>query len=225
MIRRVAVLLALSAAIAACGEGDGARKPVNEPPALKIIEQAPEPIAVEADAPGEDAALEGLLRRGDTLATAKARLGQDNVQARALDGAEGETFNGWLLYPDDPDRSIEIALDASGKHPVAMLLRGQYSAWTRGDGVRIGMTSAELQELNGRPFGFIGFGWDYGGAVIDWRRGELDAGDGPRGSVALCPPDEAPEDYPSGESTYSSDDPRLIAHPAVVCQYNLDIAK
>lgn len=169
--------------------------------------------------------IESLLRPDDTLASAQERLGVTAVEARELDGAEGETFQGWVLYPADPKRSIDVILDDAGAHPVALRVRGDASGtWARADGVRIGMDSDALQALNGRAFEFSGFDWDYGGNVLDWKGGRLDPGDAPSGSVGLCPPEHAPTDYPAGDQAFLSSDPRMRAHPARVCEFMVVIS-
>jgi hypothetical protein len=47
------------------------------------------------------------------------------------------------------------------------------AAWKTKEGVHIGTTLAELERVNGGPFQFSGFGWDYGGAVFSSPRGKL----------------------------------------------------
>jgi hypothetical protein len=107
-----------------------------------------------------------------------------------------------------------------------LFVRGAKSIWARADGVRLGLTSTELQAKNGRPFKFLGFEWDYGGAISDWRGGTLAPDGVSRGPVVLCPPDPYPDDYPAGDSEFPSDDPRMLARPAAVCEFgvNLDFA-
>jgi hypothetical protein len=165
-----------------------------------------------------------LLRADDTLATAKARLGDTNVVASELPGAEGETYPGWVLYPGDPSRKIEVGLDGEAVHPLMLQLRGESSVWERPDGVKLGMSIAELQAKNGKPFEFLGFDWDYGGTVVEWHDGSFD----PRnakviGTVNLCRPEQVPEGYPAGDDKFVSDDPRVVAHPPRVCAFTMNL--
>lgn len=220
--RAVVPVVALFAlAVAGCGR---APEPATPAPAVATpAPPAPHPVPEMPKSPLPS--IESLLKPGDTLASAQARLGAANVVARELDGAEGETFQGWVVYPDDPKRSLEVVLDEAGAHPEAIRVSGDdATAWTRSDGVRIGMSSAELQTLNGKPYDFSGFDWDYGGGVLDWHGGKLDPGNAPRGGVSLCPPDGAPDDYPMGDATFSSSDARMQAHPAHVCEFLVVIA-
>lgn len=220
---RLLTLLLACLSLAACREsGDAATAaPPTAPeasaaPAAKAAPEAP-PSAVETVP-----ALESLLRPDDTLASVQARLGAAQVVAEELDGAEGETSPGWRLYPDDPERSIEVWLNESGR-PQVLFVRGPKSIWVRADGVRLGMTSTDLQAKNGRPFKFLGFEWDYGGAISDWRGGALAVDGTTRGPVMLCPPDPHPEDYPVGDSEFPSDDPRVVSNPAVVCEFGVNL--
>lgn len=220
MTLRLPTLLLIVLSLTACREPGDAAPPASPDasvaPAAKAAPEAP-PSAVEAIP-----ALESLLRPDDTLATARARLGAAQVVEEELPGAEGETSSGWRLYPDDAQRSIEVWLNEAGR-PQALFVRGTNSIWTRADGVRLGLTTTELQAKNGRPFKFFGFEWDYGGAISDWRGGALAPDGVSRGPVVLCPPDPYPQDYPAGDSEFPSDDPRVVARPAVVCEFGVNL--
>jgi hypothetical protein len=176
--------------------------------------------------PGDNSpTIETLVSRSDTLASLQARLGAENAQPHTLDAGEGETVSGWVLFPGDPTRKLEVYLDESGEHPDTLVAWDKSTHWTRADDVRVGMTTAELQALNGKAFGFLGFDWDYGGTVSDWRGGRLDPGATPHGSVTLCPPDNSPEDYPVGDSEFESDDARLRDAMPTVCEFSVLLPK
>lgn len=222
-LRPFALILTLFC-LSACrdsGEASSAGPPPQAPPAPQTT-TAP---AASPSAPQTAPGLESLLRPDDTLATARARLGEAEVVEAELPGAEGETAPGWRLYPNDEARTVEVWLNESDR-PQALSVRGSKSVWTRVDGVRLGLNTRELQAINGRPFKFFGFEWDYSGAISDWGGGTLAVDGGTRGPVVLCPPDPHPMDYPAGDSEFSSDDARVVASPAVVCEFgvNLDVA-
>ncbi|MFZ5638904.1 MAG: hypothetical protein ACOY82_20220 [Pseudomonadota bacterium] len=226
---RTLPVLALAAALAACSgpTADDAPQATPEPSTASETQAVPAAPAAEVVAPAsvrtEVPAIETLLAPNDTLATAKARLGDANVREQELAGAEGETIAGWVLYPDDPTRTAEVFLDDANTHPALLRIGASESLWRRADGIRMGLTSVELQTMNGGPFAFYGFDWDYGGTITDFRGGRLDRKGALRGGLTLCPPQTAGEDYPSGEGTFSSDDPRMIAKPAVVCEFTVPI--
>ena len=217
-------LLILAAALSACS-GPSTEPSTPSPPSASqaVVASAPAPTPAAATAVKDAYRIEDLLKPDDTLATAQARLGAGNVREQALDGAEGETLAGWVVYPDDPTRTADVFLDDANAHPAMLRIRAPESTWTRADGIRIGLGSTELQAMNGKAFAFYGFEWDYGGAISDFHGGRLDPGDAPRGSLTLCSPENAGEDYPSGDATFSSDDPRMIARPATVCEFTVPI--
>lgn len=43
----------------------------------------------------------------------------------------------------------------------------------RDPGIRLGMRLTDLERINGGPFTVMGFDWDYGGTVTNWRGGKL----------------------------------------------------
>src|SRR5262249_13086745 len=47
--------------------------------------------------------------------------------------------------------------------------------WTGPKGLRLGLTLAALEKLNGKPFKLSGFDQADGSAVVDWQGGALDA--------------------------------------------------
>ena len=202
-------------------DGDAPDAAVATPPATAS------PATPAPDAPDAPTRIEDLVRFDDTLAAVQARLGAGEVVAAMLPCAEGETTAGWTLFPADPSRRLSVYLDEAGVHPL-MLLAGQEAvAWTRADGVRIGLSSQALAQLNGGPYGFMGFDWDYGGVVTDWRGGRLAPDGASAGPVTLCPRaaglGEEPADYPVGDSEFGSDDARLLVNPAWVCEFGVNI--
>jgi hypothetical protein len=53
-----------------------------------------------------------------------------------------------------------------------IVITGQ-STWTGPKGLRLGLTLAALEKLNGKPFKLSGFDQPEGSAVIDWQGGAL----------------------------------------------------
>ncbi|WFU77021.1 hypothetical protein [Bradyrhizobium sp. CB2312] len=110
----------------------------------------------------------------DTERTLKQRFGKDAV-VQDLPGAEGEKYKGLVLFPKARDRRIEIAFtDDKAMRASGLTLRDavKTSLWSV-NGVTIGLSLAEVQKANGKPFLVSGFEWDYGGFVTDWRGGAL----------------------------------------------------
>jgi hypothetical protein len=169
--------------------------------------------------------LDTVATATDTLPSLRDRYGAANIKAEKVPGAEGEELPGWILYPDVPERRVYIYPDESGTHPSLLRVLDGESTWRRSDGIRMGMTLAELVVRNGRPIQFSGFGWDYGGAIHDWHGGALEKG---AGGLTLCPPEFAdgqyPENYPSGDAEFSSADALVVRYPPTVCEFTVVLA-
>ena len=203
--------------------------PDTPPPAQSA---APPAAPAPTDAPAVAAAvafprLEELVRPDDTLADLQARLGPASVVAEVLPGPEGESTPAWVLYPDHPTRRLDVYLDATGERPESIVAGAAATDWVRGDGVRVGLDLAGLAALNGRSFVMSGFGWDYGGTVLDWNGGAIAPDGRQAGFVRLCAPESSQaldhDQYPMGEAGVDSDLPVLRDHPPSVCQFTLTI--
>ena len=103
-------------------------------------------------------------------------FGEGNVQRRTVYGPEGaEKFAASVIFPDTANELIVFWQDNQyGSLPSSVSIRKQGSAWKTVQGIRIGSTLAELNEMNRRPFSFYGFGWDYGGSISnEWDGGVM----------------------------------------------------
>lgn len=180
-----------------------------------------------AATPPADSSLDTAATATDTLASLRARHGDANVVAGKVPGAEGEEFDGWILYPDDPAKRVYVYLDDKGQPEVLRIL-DQESTWKRSDGIQMGLGLDELAKRNGKPIEFSGFGWDYGGNISSWNDGAMEK-QLADGGFGLCPPefpnDESPPGYPIGEATFSSALPVVIANPPVVCTFAVIVGK
>jgi hypothetical protein len=89
---------------------------------------------------------------------------------------EGEFWPGTVLFPEDSLRRAEVTWrDTAGRRrPWYIRLAGTRSVWHVNGHIRLGTTLRELERLNGKPFTMSGYGWDYGGRVMDWNGGALD---------------------------------------------------
>ena len=164
------------------------------------------------------------------LADLRARYGAAWVVEQAVPLGEGSTEPGAIIYPDDPSRRAYVYF-VEGKTTSlisAIHIRDQESIWTGPLGIKMGMSSTELDRLNGRPFKFLGFDWDYGGYVSNWADGTLAKAFLSPGSLAvrLAPPDLAegsarPSGYPAGDSEFASDLPSVREQAPLVVEFGL----
>ncbi len=108
-------------------------------------------------------------------------LGSANVSTHdTVYGAEGAFDIGTILYKGTPNEAHIVWRDTLNfKDPayveVGLQEPGNESKvqWYTNTGVKVGTKLTELEQINGKSFSFSGFGWDYGGAVVDWNGGKL----------------------------------------------------
>ncbi|NJB84941.1 hypothetical protein GGR26_000686 [Lewinella marina] len=155
--------------LAGCMESGDA--PDSDPPFAPAIFGGRD-VPAESDrsfVPGERI---GGIKPGMPMSLVENLYGSDNLESRDLPAGEGITVPGYVLFPGQHDELyIELGKD---KQPSRARFFHPRSNWTHAaTGLTIGTTLRELNEMNGRPFEFRGFGWDYGGTVTDWRGGKL----------------------------------------------------
>ncbi|WP_247236210.1 hypothetical protein [Telluribacter sp. SYSU D00476] len=105
-------------------------------------------------------------------------LGAENVRRDTIYIGEGEYRIGTTLFKGTPDEAQILWKDTvNWARPELVRIipatQPQNSQWQVQGGVHIGATLKETERLNGKPFELYGFGWDYGGTVVDWKGGKL----------------------------------------------------
>ena len=98
------------------------------------------------------------------------------MEAASIGVGEGFELPGFKVYPGTKNE-LEVAYDpdASPNRPAFIRVSQEETPWKTDAGVTLGITLQELQQLNGKPFLFSGFGWDYGGRVTDWNGGAFNS--------------------------------------------------
>lgn len=133
-------------------------------------------------------------------------FGEANVEAASIGVGEGFELPGFKVFPGTKNE-LEVAYDpdTNPNRPAFIRVSQEETPWKTDAGVTLGITLQELQQLNGKPFLFSGFGWDYGGRVTDWNGGAFNA----NLMISLDNFSEnAPEDI-FGDREISSDNPML----------------
>lgn len=112
------------------------------------------------------------------------KYGQESVSYDTIWGAEGFYTMGTLLRTDEQSHVEIMWLDSAkrlGMVSATLVSDEDYYAekidagkWKSCTGVALGMSLADVEAINGKPFQFSGFGWDYGGGIISWQGGKLD---------------------------------------------------
>ena len=155
----------------------------SKPETTKIVEQdkadsastsarRASPAASNADSILSRFLLDDLLKF-DSEGELKAVFGKAVMHSRgAYPEGMGEYPN-TLLYSGTSNRVEFVWEDTTRCSKLAYIeIYGQRTAWKTKEGITLGTTLKELERLNGKPFTFFGFDWDYSGAT-SWENGKL----------------------------------------------------
>lgn len=219
IMRRVACAVGFALALTACNGGrpdTASDAPASAKRNESVAEAPTSPAPATQDAARQTAlVLPGVFAPESTPDSLRQHFGAANVQVGKVPGAEGESFPGVILFPDDPARRAYLYFEdeANLRGLVRVRIADAESTWRLDNGIAIGTTLAELVRRNGKPITYTGLGWDYGGTVQDLHGGALAASqNGPiiRGwRLGAKDLDASAEDaYPIGEGSFDSNDPR-----------------
>lgn len=173
----------------------------SKPPASQSANKSHRDFTI---VPGERV---GMITGNTTEAELQDTYGVENLDIQSIPIAEGNTQEGVVLFPDTRNEMEIIWESAASEGKPAFVRIGKDSTeWKTEDGVTVGTSLEKLEEINGKPFTFYGFEWDYGGLVTDWNGGNLTNDL----VIALVPQDfsKLTKDM-LGEVKLSSDDPKV----------------
>lgn len=135
-------------------------------------QSVPDPWLILAS--GEQGAINAHTTRQDLVRI----YGAANVIDQDVDIDEGEMQSATFLFPQDPERQIEILWkDPDTKiAPVSADIHWKKSRWHALHRITLGTSANELERLNGRPFRFTltNERTDMGEELILWRGGSLE---------------------------------------------------
>lgn len=215
------VAIASLCLLAACARPQPEQAEANAPakPAMDNTADvaAPQSPATMPAAKTVEYVLPGDFAPDTTVETLRTRFGDASVKIGDVPGAEGETFRGVILFPDDSTRRAYLYFqDEKSLHGLSLVrVFEPDTVWRLDNGIAMGTTLADLVKRNGRAIKYTGLDWDYGGTVTDLNGGalaapedddaigrnwQLGAADNEQGYTANA--------YPIGDATYSSDDPK-----------------
>ncbi|MEW6122814.1 MAG: hypothetical protein AB1698_09395 [Pseudomonadota bacterium] len=171
----------------------------------------------------------GPFAKEATAASLADAFGKANVRDGEIYVGEGSSEQGTLVYPEDPARRLEILWhDDDARARPALIRASAGSHWrvpVQAGELRLGMSIADVETLNGRAFSLYGFEWDYGGYASGWKGGTLGtARDGCVVGVRFGPDPKADDkalSKVSGDRQLSSAAPAVRAVRPVVEQITL----
>ncbi len=99
-----------------------------------------------------------------------------NVTFTQVDASSGGKVLASVLFAKDPKRRLEVwwSKPANRSDTHLIVINGQ-SDWNAPGEIHLGLTLAELEQLNGKPFKLLGFDKDHVATLSDWNGGQLSA--------------------------------------------------
>ena len=98
-----------------------------------------------------------------------------NVDFGEVDAGPGKSMAS-IIYPNDPKRRLEVWWsDVDKRKDLYLIAINGSSTWTGPGGLRLGLSLADLEKLNRKPFKLKGFDKDNTAPVSDWDHGALAA--------------------------------------------------
>jgi hypothetical protein len=141
-------------------------------PAVPAATAAPKPKA--AAAPATAVTCGGVFGKDSTHLKLALKYDSRNIVYTDVDGPDGTKIKASVLYPNDPKRRLEVLWnnDAARSETSVIAING-HSQWSAPKGLKLGMSLAALEKLNGRPFKLNGFGPDGSASIVGWEGGAL----------------------------------------------------
>jgi hypothetical protein len=136
-----------------------------------------------------------------------------NVSFEDVD-VNGTKVGASVLFPKDPKHRLEIWwANPASRSGTYLILINKQSTWSAPDGLKLGLTLAELEKINHKPFKLKGFDKDNTATVSDWDGGTLSKIPGDcKSGVSLQPDPKASPDAVkelTADKEYSSSDPAM----------------
>lgn len=194
-------------------------RPQPSQPARPVQDEQPTATAKPrkpAAPPARAVACSGPFAKDTNHLQLAAKFGSENLTFTDVDGPNGAKLKASVLFPKDPKKRIEVwwSNEASRSDLALIVINGQ-STWNAPKGVRIGLSLAALEKINGKPFMLSGFDSENASAVSDWQGGALASlPGGCKISVRFAPDPKAPAEARSevsGDKTLASSDVNMRA--------------
>jgi hypothetical protein len=166
-------------------------------------------------------ACSGVFGRDSSHVKLASAYRSRNVTFTQVDAATGAKVMASVLFAKDPKRRLEIWWSKpSARTDTHLIVINGQSDWIAPGDLHLGLTLAELEQLNGKPFKLLGFNKEGVATLSDWDGGQLAAlPGGCKIGISLRADPKAPSSALSGapaDRVFRSDDAVLrAANPTV----------
>jgi hypothetical protein len=161
---------------AAASKGTPNHAKRNGNPATVMTEPAAPTKPPVAGAVPRNVVCGGVFAKDSNRLKLAAAFQKKNVADSQVDTAIGGKATASVLYGKDPQQRLEIWWsNPASRSDVHLIVINGKSNWSAPGGLRLGLTLAEVEALNGKPFKLVGFNRDGTVAASDWNGGALAA--------------------------------------------------
>src|SRR3984957_5064947 len=137
------------------------------------LESGVEPRTTVA-AKSESVACNGVFARDSSHSKLATAFQSRNVAFTQVDGPSGAKIMATVLFAKDPKRRLEVwwSNQASRSDTHLIVINGA-STWSAPNQLRLGLTLAQLEQINGKSFKLTGFDKNNVATLTDWNGGNL----------------------------------------------------
>lgn len=118
---------------------------------------------------------EGLIRPGDGIGPVKRSMIREDIDravpAEAIFDGHTADWPSTTLWDNDPDRRVTVFWGPNGSIYKMTVAGRPPTVWKTREGITLGTTLKELEQLNGKPFTFYAFSGKRWGEVQSWGEG------------------------------------------------------
>jgi hypothetical protein len=183
------------------------------------VKKPPEAATAPSEKPGAGASMKAVVCGAGTFAKDSSNLrlaitfDPKNITYSDIT-VSGSSVGSSVVYSKDPKRRLEIWWqNPANRSGIYLILINGQSTWIAPGGLKLGLTLADLEKLNHKPFKLKGFDKDKTATISDWDGGALATLQGGcKSGVSLQPdPKTSPDAVSalSADKEFSSDDPAM----------------
>jgi hypothetical protein len=146
----------------------------DAPPAASAPPKKPAAAPAAAAAGAHVVACAGAFSKDSSHLRLAMTYDSKNIAFADVDANNGTKVPASVVFPNDPKRRLEVWwANAAGRSETYLIVINGKSTWTGPGGMKLGLTLAQLEKLNHKPFKIKGFDKDGVAAVSDWDGGAL----------------------------------------------------
>ncbi|HLQ89078.1 MAG TPA: hypothetical protein VK148_03455 [Xanthobacteraceae bacterium] len=186
--------------------------PATMPPATAAPKTATSKAPSQAPQPQRAVACSGAFAKNSSHINLTTVYKLDNIAFTEVDAPEGKKIMASVLFPKDPKRRLEVWWEnEDSRKGTHLIVIGGQSTWTAPKGLKLGLSLAAIEKINGKPFKLKGFDKDNIALITDWQDGALSQlPGGCRLGIYLQPDAKAPaaaRSEISDDMEFTSNDP------------------